>query len=71
MRPHKTSVEEIENLFLIIDRDLKDADGSISDDWRFGIAYNAALNLCTILSIVKGSRQKKHCSITGPFRHCL
>ncbi len=54
MRPHKTSVEEIENLFMIIDRDLKDADGSISDDWRFGIAYNAALNLCTILSIVKG-----------------
>ncbi|MBL7174441.1 MAG: hypothetical protein ISS66_01330 [Desulfobacteraceae bacterium] len=24
--PHKTSVEEIENLFMIIDRDLKDAE---------------------------------------------
>jgi hypothetical protein len=43
LRPHKTSAEEIENLFMIIDRDLKDAEGSISDDWRFGIAYNAAV----------------------------
>ena len=43
LRSHKTSAEEIENLFMIIDRDLKDAEGSISDDWRFGIAYNAAV----------------------------
>jgi len=43
LRPHKTSAEEVENLFMIIDRDLKDAEGSISDDWRFGTAYNAAV----------------------------
>ena len=54
LRPHKTSAEEIENLFMIIDRDLKDAKGGISDDWRFGIAYNAALKLCTILLYVEG-----------------
>ena len=45
LRPHKTSVEEIENLFMIIDRDLKDAKGGISDDWRFGIACNAVIAL--------------------------
>lgn len=59
LRPHKTSVEEIENLFMIIDRDLKDADGSISDDWRFGIAYNAALKLCTILLYSEGFKAEK------------
>jgi hypothetical protein len=59
LRPHKTSVEEIENLFMIIDRDLKDADGSISDDWRFGIAYNAALKLCAILLYSEGFKAEK------------
>ncbi len=59
LRPHKTSVEEIENLFMIIDRDLKDAEGSISDDWRFGIAYNAALKLCTILLYSEGFKAEK------------
>ena len=28
----------------------------ISDDWRFGIAYNAALKLCTILLCAEGYR---------------
>ena len=59
LRPHKTSVEEIENLFMIIDRDLKDAKGGISDDWRFGIAYNAALKLCTILLYAEGFKAEK------------
>ena len=59
LRPHKTSVEEIENLLMIIDRDLKDADGSISDDWRFGIAYNAALKLCTIILCAEGFKAEK------------
>ncbi len=43
LRPHKTTPEEIENLFQIVDRDLKDACSELSADWRFGIAYNAAL----------------------------
>ena len=59
LRPHKTSAEEIENLFMIIDRDLKDAEGSISDDWRFGIAYNAALKLCTIILYAEGFKAEK------------
>jgi hypothetical protein len=42
LRPHKTSRQEIRNLLAIVRRDLTDsrAEG-ISDDWRFGIAYNA------------------------------
>lgn len=41
---HKTSPQEISNLLAIVERDLKDVSkGMVSTDWRFGIAYNAAL----------------------------
>ena len=33
--------------------------GDISADWRFGIAYNAALKLCTILLYAEGYRPEK------------
>ena len=49
LRPHKSSRQEVANLWAIVRRDLEDArSGDISDDWRFGIAYNAVLKLCTI-----------------------
>jgi hypothetical protein len=57
LRPHKTSRQEINNLLAIVHRDLTDAKaGVISDDWRFGIAYNAALKLCTALLYAEGYR---------------
>jgi len=56
LEPHVTSPEEIANLLAIVDRDLADAGGGISPDWRFGIAYNAALKLCTILLYAEGYR---------------
>ena len=56
LEPHVTSPEEIANLLAIVDRDLEDAGGGISPDWRFGIAYNAALKLCTILLYAEGYR---------------
>jgi len=59
LRRHKTSKKEIADLLKIVDRDLKDAEGDISDDWRFGIAYNAALKLCTILLNAGGYRPEK------------
>lgn len=60
LRPHKTSQEEISNLLGIVDRDIKDANQiDISADWRFGIAYNAALKLCTILVYAEGYRLEK------------
>lgn len=49
LRSHKSSTREIADLLGIVDRDLRDAEGNISADWKFGIAYNAALKLCTIL----------------------
>jgi len=59
LRRHRTGPEEIKNLLMIIDRDLEDAGGSISDDWRFGIAYNAALKICTILLYAEGLKAEK------------
>jgi hypothetical protein len=57
LRPHKTSRQEIGNLLAIVRRDLTDARSeAISSDWRFGIAYNAALKLCTILLYAEGYR---------------
>lgn len=60
LRAHNASKKEIEGLFQIVDRDLKDATTrNISSDWRFGIAYNAALKLCTILLAVEGYRAER------------
>ena len=59
LRPHETSPQEIANLLSIVDRDLIDADEGISADWRFGIAYNAALKLCTILLYASGYRPER------------
>lgn len=61
LRSHKSSPEEITNLLEIIERDLKDASSKeLSDDWKFGIAYNAALKLCTVLLHSSGYRPEKN-----------
>jgi len=59
LRPHKTSPKEIQDLLAIVKRDLADAAGDISADWQFGIAYNAALKLCTVLMHASGYRPEK------------
>ncbi|MBM3319026.1 MAG: hypothetical protein FJY75_14360 [Candidatus Eisenbacteria bacterium] len=59
LRPHEPTRSEIADLLGIVDRDLRDAAGDISADWRFGIAYNAALKLCTILLHASGFRAEK------------
>jgi hypothetical protein len=47
-------------LLSIVDRDLDDAgEQGLSADWRFGIAYNAALKLCTILLHASGYRPER------------
>jgi hypothetical protein len=56
LKPEPTSRKEISNLQAIVGRDLGDAAATISPDWRFGIAYNAALKLCTILLRAEGYR---------------
>jgi hypothetical protein len=60
LRAHQASAQEIAGLLSIVDRDLRDStDGSVSADWRFGIAYNAALKLCAILVHASGYRPER------------
>ncbi len=59
LKPHRTSRKEIKNLLNIVDRDRLDAESDVSPDWRFGIAYNAALKLCTILLYAEGYRPSR------------
>jgi hypothetical protein len=59
LRPHQTSPEEIQNLIKFVDSDLSDATEGVSSDWRFGIAYNAALKLCAILLYASGYRAER------------
>jgi uncharacterized protein (UPF0332 family) len=57
LRPHKTSKKEINNLMGLAKRDITDAKAhGISADRRFAIAYNAILQLSTILLYCKGYR---------------
>lgn len=57
LRSHATTPQEISDLLAIADRDISDASsGGISTDWQLGIAYNAALKLCTILLYAEGYR---------------
>ncbi|HUH67303.1 MAG TPA: hypothetical protein VLZ07_12805 [Syntrophales bacterium] len=58
LRRHKTDRKEIKNLLAIIDRSLLDAAGNVSADARFAIAYNAALQLCTVLLHAAGYRSE-------------
>ena len=60
LRPYRTSPSQIAEHFAIADRDLEDArTDRLSTDWQFGIAYNAALKLCTILLNTEGCRPEK------------
>jgi len=60
LRPHQTNRKQIADLFEIVDRDLADArTARLSSDWQFGIAYNAALKLCTILLYAEGYRPER------------
>ena len=57
LKAHKTSKKEIAQLFKIVDRDLADAGiHGLSADRRFITAYNAALQLTTILLRAHGFR---------------
>lgn len=60
LKPHRTDEQELANLLAIADRDIVDATSTdLSNDWRFGIAYNAALKLCTMLLYDAGYMPEK------------
>lgn len=49
LKTHQTSRDEVQNLLNLITRDLNDCQvPDLSVDWRFAIAYNAALQCCRI-----------------------
>lgn len=57
---HETSRQEIRNLLRLADRDLGDCRNStLSVDWRFNIAYNAALQCAKAALAVAGFRAGK------------
>ena len=60
LRPHQTNRQQVIDLLAIVERDLQDSERDISIDWQFGIAYNAALKLCTILLYASGYRPEKN-----------
>lgn len=54
---HSASLEEITDLFAVVDRDLEDAAvARLSADWRLAISYNAALQLATLALAASGYR---------------
>ncbi len=54
---HEPNVQEIADLFAVVDRDLEDAAvPRLSADWRLGITYNAALQLATLALMAEGYR---------------
>ena len=57
VKPHKTSLAEIQHLYAVVERDLKDARiRELSADRRFATAYNAVLQLATIVIACSGYR---------------
>ncbi len=57
---HKTSPQEIRDLFGVTKRDLRDcAAKGLSDDWRLAIAYNAALQCATAALAASGYRASR------------
>lgn len=51
LRPYKTTAEEVSELLAVIKRDLREsAKTSVDGDWRFSMAYNAALQ-CAYLAL--------------------
>ncbi|HVS73368.1 MAG TPA: hypothetical protein VHQ47_19080 [Phycisphaerae bacterium] len=60
LRPHQTSPAEIENLLAVIERDLTASNNTATDsDWRFAIAYNAALQCAALALYASGFEAPK------------
>lgn len=74
IKPHNTSAQEICDLFMLVERDIKDARiKELSVDRRFATAYNACLQLSTIIMYAGGYRcgSSDHHFITFQFLKTL
>jgi hypothetical protein len=68
LESHKSSREEIQNLLGIVERDLRDCRAQgVSSDWRFAIAYNAALQAATAALAAAGYRPPGTATTTASF----
>ena len=66
LRRHKTSEKEVRSILAVVDRDLRDATvKGLSPDRRFATAYNAILQMATIVIRVEGYR------VAGQHHHWL
>jgi hypothetical protein len=72
---HKTSPQEISDLLLVAERDLKDSSATgISSDWQLAIAYNAALQVATAALFASGyraGREAHHYRIIQSLAHTI
>ncbi len=72
---HKSSREEVQNLLALVDRDLIDSQvPALSPDWRFNIAYNAALQAATAALAVAGyraAREAHHYRVIQSLAHTI
>lgn len=60
LHAHRATPEELRKLLLAADRDLTDCQSeSISADWRFNIAYNAALQVSMLALAAEGYRAQR------------
>jgi hypothetical protein len=50
LREYKTSAQEVDSILDLVNRDLEDASRKeISTAWQYNIAYNAGLQLATVV----------------------
>jgi hypothetical protein len=57
LREYSISIHEVTNLITLVERDLLDASRQeVSTDWRYNIAYNAGLQLATLVLYAAGYR---------------
>ena len=60
LKKHTPAAPQIAQLLEVAQRDLRDAEvRGLSDDWRFGIAYNAALQLAHAALLASGYETPK------------
>ena len=65
LRQCKTSAQEITGLLALVERDLAvAASREVSTDWRFNIAYNAGLQLATLVLYAAGYRAVMRDAVT-------
>lgn len=72
---HETSRQEVIHLLKLVDRDLKDCGNvDLSADWRFNIAYNAALQCATLALAASGyraGRESQHYRVIQSLEHTV